>query len=52
MRTFIGVLINLDHKWTSNGEGSFLLIIDAEERRCRKKIGLDTLVSYTVNDEW
>ena len=33
-------------------EGPFLIMIDAEERRCRKEIGLDTQIPYTVNDEW
>lgn len=30
----------------------FQVKIDAEKRRCGQKIGLDTPVSHTVNDEW
>jgi len=28
------------------------IMIDAEERRWEQKIGLDTQISLTVNDEW
>ena len=39
-------------RWNTCGEGSFPIMIDAEERRCRPGIGLDTQLPYTVNDEW
>jgi len=34
-RMFRGVMTYLDPKWNTSGEGSFPLMIDAEERRCR-----------------
>ena len=30
----------------------YLIMIDAETRRWEQKIGLETQVSPTVNDEW
>ena len=49
---FREVMIYEDPKRNTRGEGSFPLMIDAEERRCRQEIGLDTQIPYTVNDEW
>ena len=45
-------MICSDPKRNTSGEGSFPTMIDAEERRCRQEIGLDTQIPYTVNYEW
>lgn len=47
-----GRIIYANPRQNTSGEGSFPTMIDAEERRCRQEKGLDTLVPYTVNDEW
>lgn len=37
---------------TIKGEDNFLNFIDAQKRKYRERIGLDTRVVYTVNDEY
>lgn len=40
----------VDPRWNSEGEGSRLVMTDAEERKCRERNRLETCVVYTLND--
>ncbi len=40
----------VDIRKNTGGEGGFLVVTDAEARKCGEQTGLDTLVVHTVND--